>query len=196
MTNLADEIAADIALTPPSEEGLDRLAKLIKAQLALENQILESMAALVKLQAEHKKISEESIPAIFLELHLSEFKLEDGSKVVVKPYYSASISDENKDAAFAWLRDHNLDDVIKHEVKITFGKGEDGECDALKVKLAELNVNYTDKEMVHPQTLKALVRERMEKMGDQLDPSEQLPINVFGVYVGKQTKITLPKKRS
>jgi hypothetical protein len=194
MKNLADEIAEDLELNPPSEDGLDRLGKLIKSQLALEADILKIMGVLVERQAELKKISEETIPNLFMELHLSEFKLDDGSKVVVKPYYSASISEENKVEAFAWLRSHNLADLIKHEVKVIFGKGEDAECDKLQQELKRLNVNYTDKETVHPQTLKAFVKERMEKMGDQTDPSERLPIETFGVYVGKQTKITLPKK--
>lgn len=195
MRTLADEIAEDAEMNVPSEEKLSVLGKLIKEQLQLEAKILEVTGYLTNLQAQHHKVSEEHIPNLFLELGLSAFKLEDGSEVVVKPYYNATITEEHQVEAFAWLRGHNLDDIIKHEVKVIFGKGEDEACGELKKTLADLNVNYVDKESVHPQTLKALVKERVEKLGDRLDETEKIPFETFSVYIGRKTKIVQPKKR-
>jgi len=50
---------------------------------------------------------------------------------------------------------------------------------------------------VHPQTLKALVREQVERQSENLDllPEDQFPQKLFNVFIGNKTKITLPKVR-
>ena len=47
---------------------------------------------------------------------LSSLKLADGSAVEVKPYYAASISTKNREAAYSWLRENGLGDIIKNNV--------------------------------------------------------------------------------
>ena len=43
--------------------------------------------------------------------------------------------------------------------------------------------NFKLKEAVHPQTLKAFVRE-------QVETGKELPFDLFGVYIANKTKIT------
>ena len=47
------------------------------------------------------------------EMGLAHLKLMDGSTVDVKPHYSASITIANREAAFNWLRENGLGDIIK-----------------------------------------------------------------------------------
>lgn len=186
MNDLVGLMEQDISL--PSIGDVSNLTELINKQLELEREIIKLDDELKQKGFSLKKLSEETIPNVFLTLGISELSLDDGSKVTVKPYYATSIKEENKEVAFEWLRTNNHDDLIKHEIKIGFGKGEDEQAAELKKTLVELNVNYTDKEFVHSMTLKAFVVEQIEKMKD-----DSFPMETFSVYIGKKTKITPPK---
>ena len=54
----------------------------------------------------------------------------------VKPTYGASILVANREAAYEWLRDHGYDDIIKNDVSVSFGRGEDDMAGSFKA-LAE-----------------------------------------------------------
>jgi hypothetical protein len=194
MNNLSSLFEEDSMKTPDFSD-MDKLGQLINKQLQLEQDITEIEMTLSEHRAQLRRIAEEEIPNMFQQLGIQEFKLQDGSKVTVKPYYAASISAENEVAAFDWLREHNLDDVIKHNIVIAFGRGEDQKCTELKDELTKLNVNYIEKANVHPQTLKALVREQIELMSERLEQGEQFPMKLFNVFIGNKTKIVKPKGR-
>ena len=59
---------------------------------------------------------------------LSFLKLQDGSSVEVKTNYSATITQANKEAAFNWLRENGLGDIIKNEISVSFGRNEDNKA--------------------------------------------------------------------
>jgi hypothetical protein len=190
---LIDEMAEDSCGVPEESEVSD-LASLIQKQVNLENLIAELEMKLDDAKAKLFNVSERDIPEKFNELRISSFTMEDGSKVEVKPYYAANINEQNHNQVFEWLRKNDMDDIIKHEVKVAFGKGEDSECNRLRDALNVLNVNYTDKEYVHPQTLKAFVKEQIEKMSERLGEGEKFPMDLFSVHIGNKTKITKKRK--
>ena len=135
---------------------------------------------------EHKKqidhISGEVIPTMMSEMGLSHLKLMDGSSVDVKPNYSASITIANREAAFKWLRNNGLGDIIKNEISVSFGRNEDNKA-ADYANLAESQGYQPQQKLkVEPMTLKALVRERIEAGKD-------MPTELFNVYVGNKTTI-------
>ena len=47
------------------------------------------------------------------EMGLAELKLHDGSHLKVSTSYRATITEANKEAAFNWLRENGLGDIIK-----------------------------------------------------------------------------------
>jgi len=190
--SLNNQFMEDSMKTPDKKEMID-LEGLITKHLELENEIDILNEATSEKKAELRRLSEEAIPNMFQTIGIQEFKLTDGSSVSVKPYYAANISAAKHDECFAWLRDHGLDDVIKHNIIIDFGRGEDEDCNQLKDLLMEANVNYTEKSGVHPQTLKALVREQMENMSERLDTKDKFPAELFSVFIGNKTKIKKPK---
>ena len=116
------------------------------------------------------------------EMGLSHLKLMDGSSVDVKPNYSASITIANRDAAFQWLRDNNLGDIIKNEISVSFGRNEDLKAADYASLASERGYQPTQKLKVEPMTLKALVRERIEA-------GKELPTELFNVFVGNKTTI-------
>jgi len=113
---------------------------------------------------------------------LSHLKLMDGSSVDVKPHYSASITIANKEAAFKWLRDNGLGDIIKNEISVSFGRNEDNKAADYAVLAQERGFQPTQKLKVEPMTLKALVRERIEA-------GKEMPTELFNVFVGNKTTI-------
>ena len=133
-----------------------------------------------KKQIQH--ISGEVIPTMMSEMGLSELKLQDGSHLKVATSYRATISEANKEAAFNWLRNNGLGDIIKNEISVSFGRNEDNKA-ANYAELAKgQGFQPTQKMKVEPMTLKALVRERIEAGKD-------MPTEIFGVYSENKTTI-------
>ena len=156
----------------------DQVDKLNELQKRIELQ--EDNLKNSKKQFEY--LSAEVIPTMMAEMGLSHLKLMDGSSVDVKPNYSASITIANKDAAFQWLRDNGLGDIIKNEISVSFGRNEDNKAADYAVLAAERGYQPTQKLKVEPMTLKALVRERIES-------GKEMPTELFNVFVGNKTTI-------
>jgi hypothetical protein len=106
----------------------------------------------------------------------------DGSKITVKPFYSASIPEENRAQAYEWLRDHGYDDIIKNTISVRFGRGEDELSVRLLNLLGTQGYPAEQAQKIEPQTLKAWVKERVEK-GQTVDTE------LFGVFIGQKAII-------
>jgi hypothetical protein len=158
--------------------------------LADQVQRLESLQGRLELQEENIKntkkelehVSGEIIPTMMSEMGLSHLKLMDGSSVDVKPHYSATITVANKEAAFNWLRNNGLGDIIKNEISVSFGRNEDNKAADYAVLAQERGFQPTQKLKVEPMTLKALVRERIEA-------GKEMPTELFNVFIGNKTTI-------
>ena len=152
----------------------------------LEDQIKQKENELKKLKKDSEIISGEVIPTMMTEMNISTLKLADGSAVEVKPIYGASITSEKKEEAFNWLRENGLGDLIKNEVTVSFGRNEDNKAAEYAVLAQGRGYQPVQKLKVEPMTLKALVRERVEKGLD-------MPSDLFNVFAGNRTKITRNK---
>ena len=117
------------------------------------------------------------------EMGLTQLKLMDGSSVDVKPYYAANITVKNREAAYKWLRENDLGDIIKNDVTVSFGMNEDNKAVDYANLAKGQGFQPTQKLKVEHMTLKALVRERIEA-------GKEMPMDTFNVFVGNRTKIT------
>ena len=156
-------------------DQVEKLESLTK-RLDLQEDNIKS----TKKELEH--LSGEVIPTMMFEMGLSHLKLMDGSSVDVKPHYSATITQANKEAAFNWLRNNGLGDIIKNEILVSFGRNEDNKAADYAVLAQERGFQPTQKLKVEPMTLKALVRERIEA-------GKEMPTELFNVFVGNKTTI-------
>ena len=91
----------------------------------LEDEIENAEESLSKLKEKAKYISNIEVPQMMEEMHITKLKLKDGESVEIKKIYGASISPDYQDKAFTWLRNNGLGDIIKNDVTVTFGRGED-----------------------------------------------------------------------
>ena len=117
------------------------------------------------------------------EMHITKLKLKDGESVEIKKIYGASIPQQHQEAAFTWLRDNDLGDIIKNDITVTFGRGEDNKASEYANLAQGQGYEPVQKIGVHPQTLKAVVRERLES-------GREMPSDLFKTYAGNSTKIT------
>ena len=182
MNNLTEQMEQDQTEVIKSTSNIKTLSDEVLKLRAMEDQLKIMEDALKNKKKEIDRISGEVIPTMLSEMGLSQLKLADGSAVDVKPFYSASISAQNKDKAYQWLRNNGLGDIIKNEISVSFGRNEDNKA-ANYAELAKSNgFQPTQKLKVEPMTLKALVRERIEA-------GKEMPTEIFNVFVGNKTTI-------
>ena len=149
----------------------------------LEDEIANAEESINKLKEQARILSQVEIPAMMQEMHITKLKLKDGESVEVKPFYSAAIIPEVQEQAFTWLRNNGLGDIIKNDITVTFGRGEDNKAVQYAVLARGQGFEPVQKVGVHPQTLKAVVRERIES-------GQDMPSDLFKTYAGNSTKIT------
>jgi len=163
-------------------EGIQSLADQVEKLEGLLSRIELSENNLKELKKEHQRISGEVIPTMMSEMGLAELKLHDGSHLKVSTSYRATITEANKEAAFNWLRNNGLGDIIKNEISVSFGRNEDNKAADYAELAKGQGFQPTQKMKVEPMTLKALVRERIEAGKD-------MPTEIFGIFSENKTTI-------
>ena len=163
-------------------ENIDKLADKIKEMQSLQKDIQTNEEYIKQKKKELDFISGEIIPTMLSEMGLSFLKLADGSSIEVKTNYSATITQANKEAAFNWLRQNGLGDIIKNEISVSFGRNEDNKAADYAELAKGQGFEPTQKLKVEPMTLKALVRERLEA-------GKEMPTELFNIFVGNKTTI-------
>ena len=174
----------------PTTEELTGLATLIEAWDAHQRVLVVLQNAIKAHTADITKLETDLIPSLMASAGgIEKFTLADGTAITLKDELFASVSEANRDAAFAWLEGHGHGDVIKDELKFMLGKG------LLAAAIAEeliadaegLGIDtYSHKRAVHPATLQALLKE-------QLAEGVEVPKETFGVFQQRRAIIKLAK---
>jgi len=157
----------------------NELANKVQQLKDLEDEIANAEDSVKKLKEKANILSQFEIPQMMEEMNIKKLKLKDGETVEVSNFYSASIVDQ--DAAFKWLRENGRGDIIKNDITVTFGRGEDNKAAQYAVLAKGQGYEPVQKVGVHPQTLKGVVRECNES-------GIELP-DCFKSYVGNRTNI-------
>jgi hypothetical protein len=166
--------------------NIQSLADQVERLEAMQQQLEIQEDAIKEKKKQIQHISGEVIPTMMSEMGLAELKLHDGSHLKVSTSYRATITEANKEAAYNWLRENGLGDIIKNEISVSFGRNEDNKA-ADYAELAKSNgFQPTQKMKVEPMTLKALVRERIEA-------GKEMPTEIFGVFSENKTTIKRSK---
>ena len=192
MSDIFDQMEADFEESlANSVEKLDQgdLTTVAGVARAIRDKEQEISALEQKLKDEKKallKLTDEELPTMLAEIGLTSMKLDDGSEVTVKPTYGASILVDNRPAAYDWLRDNGYDDIIKNTVACAFGRGEDDQASAFKHFAESQGYVAEQKTEIHPQTLRAFVKERVES-------GDEFPMELFGAYVGQRAVVKRSK---
>ena len=184
-----DDFEKEFASNLEKADGgiLKTVSELARAIAAKEAQVADLDRQLKDAKKELLKLTDEDLPASMAEMGLASFTLDDGSQIDVKPTYGASILVDNRPKAYEWLRDNGYDDIIKNNVSVSFGRGEDDLANAFKAVAEKEGYLPQQDTSIHAGTLKAFVRERIEA-------GDEFPMELFGAYVGQRAFIKKGKK--
>ncbi len=178
--------ASDLRAALPSDDKLSSINALVLRAEELDAQLRELEEKRKQLDDEHRRLVERDIPDAMREVGLSLVRLTDGSEVSLKDDVYASIPEAKLKYALRWLRQGGFGDLIKNEVRVLFGSGEDVEAQQVADFLLTSGRDFARKETVHPQTLRAFARE-------QLARGVILPEEGFAVHTVTQAKVKRPK---
>lgn len=173
-------------VTKVDDKQLKSLAENMNAMLELGGQVGNAEEKLKQLKEKYRQYSEEIIPEQMQSMGLSSLSMDDGSRVSVDPFYSARITEKNKQEAHEWLRKNGLGDLIKNTVSVDFVTGEDELAQKLMSALEKQGMLPSQREAVYPSTLRAEVKRLIESGETAFDSSTQ---KLFSVYTGQRTKI-------
>lgn len=157
------------------------LSALVRDLSNLEKEIIKYEDYVRQLKKQKQILSTETIPALMDEMGLERVDV-DGAQVKLRNIVTASIPMERKQEAFDWLREHGLDDIIKNDVILSFGKGEDNLAGDLMYRLEQEGFHPEAKTHIHAQTLKAFVRERVEN-------NKPIDLELFGAYLARTAEV-------
>ena len=170
-------------------DALAKIALLSALLRGAEKNVADLNADLQEAKEEMRRLQEDDLPELMRELGLSEIKLEDGSKVTVVDEVDCSISEERRSRAHAWLADNGFGGIIKSAITVEFGRDEHDEALAAAEKIYSATGRAALlKEGVHPQTLKAFVKEQMAA-------GVTIPQELFGLRPYSKAKLTKAKAK-
>ena len=182
--NIRDEMVKDSKDLLDSVE-VTNLADECQKLKDTEDMIKSAEKHLKDLKAKADDIGSRVIPELLAEQGLTSLKLADGSSVSVKKEYRCTLpkDDSKREQCYKWLRDNQLGDIIKNNVSVTFGRGEDDKARQLLDLAVANGFEPSQKSDVSWNTLTALFRERIESGLD-------MPSDVFSTWIKDKTKIT------
>lgn len=161
---------------------LKKISEAVKKAEGLTKEIAATEAALNDLKKKLEEQVRQVLPDMFLEAGLTGLTTEQGHKVEIKKMVTASITNERREEALAWLRENGYEDMIKANVVVDFKKGEEKQRGVLVTTLVKKGYTFEEKDTVHPQTLKSFVSSMLEK-------GDPVPEKTFGVYTFSQAQI-------
>ena len=179
--NFEDDVFQDV-----DDSSLKALADKCKILEFTEEEIEQLEDQLKEKKEAARKLSEEDIPQFLAEKGLASITLDNGTEVKITEEVRPGVKVADRPFVYSWLRDNGYGDLIKNNVSVSFGMGEDSQAIKLKAAIQDLGMVGSEKEDVHYQTMKAFVTEQHKK-GVSL-PDE------FGVYVANKTKLVQKRK--
>jgi len=183
---MSDDIFEDIFDEAEALQSVDgatttELSGHVRQLRSLEQQIADAEDHIKALKQQKHSLSTEIIPSMMDSMGVERVDV-DGVSVVRKNVVHASIPPNRKDEVFQWLRENNLDDIIKNDVTCSFGRGQDNAAGHVLGQLREQGYDPVQKTHIHPMTLKGFVRERIEN-GQDID------LDMFGAYIMNTAEI-------
>lgn len=196
-TALFDEGGAPKAPPAKLKKLIARGKELADAERAVEA-LSESLAS-AKVRLQHLKT--EVMPELMAEIQQTEFTMEDGVKIAIKDFVAGSLpkDDGTKEGraararAIKFIEKNDGGPLIKTEVSMAFDKSQHNAALSfvadMKAKLEEYGLEETHIDVVsgvHPQTLIAYAKEKLEKGG-------KIDLKLLGLHSGRYAKVTFPK---
>jgi hypothetical protein len=155
-----EHIIIDSRVVTPDDSEIISLAE---NQISLEEQVKELEHQLKEAQERLHLVSEQLLPNAMAKAGMKEFKMANGLQITIKEDVYASIRKDFINQAVEWLDQHQLGDIVREDVTVKFGRGQQATATKLFEYCRANGFNAENKLAVHPQTLKTTVEEQIAK---------------------------------
>lgn len=169
------------SLSSVDTDTAKNLSSLVRELRKLEDEVADTEEHLKQLKRQKQNLEVEQIPGLMAEMGVDRLDV-DGLTVSVKLKVHASIPVARREEAYDWLRQNNLDDIIKNDVTVSFGRGQDNEAGNVMGTLQDMGLDPQAKTHIHSSTLRAFVKERVEN-------NQPIDLDLFGAYVANTAEI-------
>lgn len=177
-----DEYAYPVEISPEEAKGdLATLSRLAEELKAAQSEVARIEATLKSAQKRVQDLEEVAIPELMEGLGIASFRTSSGFAIEIAENVHVSITKENQPAAFRWLDEHGHGGMIKRSVLVAFNRDQESAAMALQEELATKFPGVRQDANIHPSTLKAWAKRRLEE-------GEELPESI-SVHVIKSAKI-------
>lgn len=169
---LDERMARDAdAPTALSSELLHRITAAASALKGAQWEVERAEEVLKQAKERMRELRERVLPALLDEAQVQSLGLQDEEGTVVERGEDvyASIAKDKAAAACAWLDANGYGALIKSEIVVEAPRGDRATALAAIAALRKAHIEYAERSTVHPQTLKAFVRESLEE-GRKLSP--------------------------
>ena len=160
----------------------DKLSTEVEKLQSIQQQIKDLEDRVKDLKEDEKYFSCKIIPKLMEDMNLASLKLKDGSELTVKKIFSATLKADKKAEGIHWLRDNGLGDIVKNNITVTFGQGEDNKAVEYAGLARERGYEPTQDEKVHHASLTVVMKDYKEK-------GNEIPSDLFSTFDGSQTKL-------
>jgi len=160
----------------------DALSTEVEKLQGIQKQIKDLEDRVKDLKEDEKYFSCNIIPKLMEDMNLASLKLKDGSELTVKKIFSATLKADKKAEGIHWLRDNGLGDIVKNNITVTFGQGEDNKAVEYAGLARERGYEPTQDEKVHHASLTVVMKDFKEK-------GNEIPADLFSTFDGNQTKL-------
>jgi hypothetical protein len=179
-----------INLSPRFEdqESKGRISQLVVVMREAKKNMDEAEKAFDDAKAIYRRLEREDLPTLMQELGYKSIVLADGSVIDIVDDVETSISEARRTAAHEWLTEHGFSGIIKSAISMEFDRKELDEARRIAEEISELADGrpVSIQEKIHPMTLKAFVKEQLEK-------GVAIPFDLFSIFPFSRAKIKSAK---
>ncbi len=172
----------------PTDESISALTQLGQDMFEAEESVLLLEAQLKQAKARLMFIATRSVPDVMAELKLESLTMTGGRKIDVKDKLAVQPPAANRPMVLQTLIEQGAGALIKTQVSVAFGRGQEDAVKALLNLLQEQGLAAKSESKVESSTLKKHIKDRLE---------QGLPVDtdLFGVWTGKEAKFTEGKPK-
>jgi hypothetical protein len=167
-----------------NKDAMAQLQILAQRQVKAEAEVLEAEENLKEKNKAFREIAERQLPELMASLGLKKFVTQEGFEIDLTEKLRASVAGKRMPLAVAWLDEHGHGDLVKRVFEIQFNKDEQAWANKFAADLMKRKkqVRAMQKNSVNTNTLVSFLTERIED-------GEDIPLETFGAYWQKQTKV-------
>lgn len=172
----------------PDVEKLATLSRLATAQHSAEKAVEQANEKLGEAQEALKDLQERQIPALMDDIGVKTFTTTNGLSIEIKEQLRVSIPKAGKQAAMEWVEAHGGEALIKRLILIAFGKADEKWAKRVMSNLKRY------KKPLPMEIVRDIPSSTVKKfITDQLAAGTEVPLELFGGYHQRQSKISVKK---